>query len=149
MLDHKNKELNEAVFGTGNLCLVRCQVYPPVSGRAIPNRRYPVKLSKPCLVHKQGTKNIGTCQLWLTLNFLLVTGQIEWRQVRVGTEMASINSRCERLQWEEGGCSSCRPFLFRRFVVESVPHRPAVHHSASGHLDVVTLGQSGMSETPA
>lgn len=48
MLDHKNKELNKAVLGTGDLCSVRCQVYPPVLDRAIPNRRYQMKLSKPC-----------------------------------------------------------------------------------------------------
>lgn len=52
--------------------------------------------------------------------------QLAGRQVGAGTEMDVINSHWERLQWEEGGCSSCHLCLLGRFVVECVPHRPAI-----------------------
>lgn len=47
MPDHKtrHKELNEAVFEAGDSCSERWQGHPPVSGRAIPKRGYPVKIS--------------------------------------------------------------------------------------------------------
>lgn len=37
--------------------------------------------------------------------------------------------------------------LLRRFVVKSVPSRPAVQQSAGGHLGVVTLRQSRMANS--
>jgi hypothetical protein len=66
-----------------------------------------------------------TCQLKVTLSVLPVTGRPAWRQVRVGAGMHVINSHWGRLWWKDGGRPAAVSLL-SRFVVECVPHRPAV-----------------------